>query len=223
MHVPTRPVVPLGTGHARPDGQLDRRRDQPAAAATPNVDITHVYVTSCAGLCRGADDLYVRRMAGRLGAPAGGVGDSTLCVRRRQRPHRARAWAATATPPPCLRPDGTWVLPPDARSTRGGEGAECSCLCVPSLCTDLPSCCAVGSASHLGPSGYLSASPPTSPAYLSTLATSTKHVWFSWGRAAWSVKRTMGAVRQGDTYWTGATLRGGMALLFFPRPAGARR
>lgn len=76
MEVATRRAVPLGTAFACRDVDDVRRRKLPAAAATPNVDLSRVYFTrsSGEGRCRGAVELYELSTADRLGGLGVGRG-----------------------------------------------------------------------------------------------------------------------------------------------------
>lgn len=69
MEVATRQVVPLTHTHA-----CGRRRDTPAAAASPNRDLSRVYFSSDSGLCRGKMELFELETTGRMGTAVGGGG-----------------------------------------------------------------------------------------------------------------------------------------------------
>lgn len=69
MEVATRRVVPLTHTHA-----YGRRRDTPAAAASPNRDLSRVYFSSDSGLCRGKMELFELETTGRMGTAVWGGG-----------------------------------------------------------------------------------------------------------------------------------------------------
>lgn len=62
MEVASRRVVPLAHTHA-----CGARRENPGAAASPNVDLSRVYFASASGRCRGEMELFELTTAGRLG------------------------------------------------------------------------------------------------------------------------------------------------------------
>eukprot|EP00170_Pyropia_yezoensis_P005347 contig_21709_g5361 len=87
MEVATRQVVPLATTYPCAGGAYGRRRQLPAAAATPNLDLSRVYFTIAGrGRCQGYMELYELTTAGRFGEVAGEGG--------------------RAEPPPSRRPPG---------------------------------------------------------------------------------------------------------------------
>lgn len=104
MEVATRRVVPLGTAFACRDWEDPRRQELPAAAATPNRDLSRVYFTRASGQgrCRGALELYELSTAGRLGGlPARGA-EGGLAPRRptaTPQPARGGGGGSTSSPP----------------------------------------------------------------------------------------------------------------------------
>lgn len=104
MEVATRRVVPLGTAFACRDLEYRRRQELPAAAATPNRDLSRVYFTRASGQgrCTGAVELYELSTAGRLGGLPARDAEGGLAPRRpaaTPQPARGGGGGSTSSPP----------------------------------------------------------------------------------------------------------------------------